>query len=376
MFIKYLINSIKNNPLWYLLTVLCETALLLIVFCANGIFLDALANDSMQYENAKYFNLSLNKLLYTSKPEDKAFIDNIFKDIEGVEFLSLWVATDDPTLYGANYPTMFAFDSYEDLEDFMYKNYKLKNTPTRQQYENHEKVVIMGSSSIDFDTFSPIEFRYQDEDHLLIGPDDVPCKIAGYAGNIDGTRLIYGCEPENTPIYTMGIWLRYIPTNQQIQDITDYVRNTFGDDIDSFLTPDIYDLMDIRKNGANILLSALMLILAVFNISLIFRQSTERRSREFAVFRFCGFSQRTSVWYFLSEMLIISTLSSAAACIVFELAVKKSLLNYYSIVNSLFTPGYYSLFIIAFIALTALMFRIFISPLVKKKSIALQFCSL
>ncbi len=378
MFIKFFINSLKNNPVWYILTVLSETGLLLIVFCANGIFLDSIANHSNELRNAKFFHIDLNRTLWTSKAEDKDLIDSIFENMDGIEFLGMSVATgSDAKPYYTGFPFVYAFDSYESMETFFSERFGLKqdDIPTRQQYENHEKVVIMGTPGTDED-WNPVSFRYLDNNHLLVGPDDIPCTIAGYSGSITGICMIYGCEPENTPIYSISIHLKYVPTNQQVTEIENFLRNTFGENITGLWKPDVYDLLDIRKNGANILLSAFMLILVVFNISLIFKQSVERRSRELAVFRLCGFSQKTSIVYVLSEMLIISSLSSVAACAAFELAVKNRILSYYSFVNTLFTPGYYSLLIIAFMAIMALMFAVFVAPIVKKKSIALQFCCL
>lgn len=378
MFVKYIVNSIKNNPLWYILTVLCEIALLLIVFCANGILLNALANNTKALENSNYFHLDLNETLTTSKPQDRELIDSIFEKVDDIEDMVLVVATGtDSSVYYSTFPFIRAFASYEDMEYF-YKEYQeldKSNLPTRQQYENHEKVVIMGD--VEYNNWEDYYayFRYLDEDHILVGPDDVPCTVTGYSPFISGVDYIYGCEPDNMQIYMISFALKNIPTKQQAAEITEFLKDTFNFDLDSFIEPELQNLLDIRKNGANILLSSLMLLLIVFNITLIFKQTVERRKRNFAVYRFCGFSQRTNIVYFFGEMLILSALSALSACIIFECAVKSALSSYYSVVETLFTPGYYFLLSLGYIVVAALLFALCIVPSLKK-SIALQLSNL
>lgn len=379
MFIKYLTNSIKNNPFWYILTVFCEIVLLLILFCVNGILLNTLVNNSKAWMNSNYYSIPLKKTLTTSKPEDRKLIDSIYENAgDDIDFMVLDIVTGmDSTMYYAMFPMIRVFKSYEDMVYF-YKKYQEtdeSNLPTRQQYESGEKVVVMGN--VEYNPFEEYyaEFRYSDENHILVGPDDVACTVTGYSPHIAGVDYIYGCEPDNMQIYRIEFILKNIPTKQRLEEITGFLKETFDYDSEEFVEPELQSLLDIRKNGANILLSSLMLLLIVFNITLIFKQTVERRKRDFAVYRFCGFSQRTNIVYFLGEMLILSALSVLSACIIFECAVKSALSSYYSMVEALFTPGYYFLLSLGYIAVTALLFVLCIAPSFKK-SIALQLCNL
>lgn len=379
MFIKYLTNNIKNNPLWYTLTVFCEIVLLLILFCANGILLNALVSNSAAWRHSNYYSIRFKKNLTTSKPEDRKLIDSIYENAaDDIDFMALVVDTGmDSTAYYGMFPIIRVFKSYEDMVYF-YKKYQEtdeSHLPTRQQYESGEKVVVMGN--VEYNPFGDYyaEFRYSDENHILVGPDDVPYTVAGYSPHVAGVDYIYGCEPDNMQIYMIDFILKNVPTKQRLEEITGFLKETFDYDPEKFVEPELQSLLDIRKNGANILLSSLMMLLIVFNITLIFKQTVERRKRDFAVYRFCGFSQKTNILYFLAEMLILSALSALSSCIIFECAVKSVLSSYYSMVETLFTPGYYSLLSLGYIAVTALLFALCIAPSVKK-SIAAQLCNL
>lgn len=363
MFFKYLYNSVKNNHIWYLTIILCEIVLAVIMFCANGILLNTLSNYN-DTSLSKYLSIELNEPLITSKSEDREKIDNFLSELPLAKEMLLHL--DKNSRNNFEFITLFAFQSYDSMISYWSEERHADKSilPTREQYESGEKIAFLGS-------ISDKPLRSADEDHILIGPNNDIYTVLGTVPGSKGVFISYGMEPENVGVKNLYITFKDIPTYQQISQINDLVNETFGlDNIYGLQLPDFQDLLDLRKNISNIILTALTLLLIVFNVALIFRQAVSRHKSEFAVFSFCGFSKKVSIIYSLAEMLILSALSVITALALFEYYIKPLLSQYYSAVSVLFTPEYYLILITAFMGVCALMFAICVVPIIKRDLIS------
>lgn len=390
MFIKFFINSIKNYPVRYIVTVLCEIFLLLIVFCANGILLDTFAKSNQEYNNAKYFDISLlgqvlniddinidDVALNISDTDDKAVIDgfrNEISDIQDINHMMLLCPGDMENYYTMT-PSIYAFDNYKSMRDFFCNVFGMKESeiPTKQQYDNHEKVVIGGEKVQDF-ALGPDDYRYVDDNHILVGTENTVCAVSGFSSSVGGLAFIYGCQPENMKVTYISVQLTNVPTDIQVKEIKEVIKKYFGTEVSLYI-PETGNLLDMRKNTANIVLTLLLLMMVVFNIIIFFRQMIGRHKREFAVFGLCGFTKATAVYYSLGEMILTSLFSFVCGSLVFDMSIKPILTKSFGSVTTMFSFGYYIFLILIFIILSALMFMLCIAPILKK-SVIRQFADI
>ena len=174
MFIKYTTNLFKNHALKYFIIALCEVVLLTISLFASCVVMDyASKYNGMQTEsryfvfsfseiansNINYANLTNDDIIAIKNAEDnlplvaemreKIYdfcekspvpISYLTADITGLEKNSYWLMMN-------YYPT------YDDLVCYFTESYKeywslpFEALPTKEQYLNHEKVVILGTGS-------------------------------------------------------------------------------------------------------------------------------------------------------------------------------------------------------------------------------------
>lgn len=361
MLCRYLINSIKNNPVRHLLMILCQAVLLSMVFCASGILLDALDHSSNTSLSSSIVVPIENNPLTTSISEDKAKIDAFLSGIPDMSFCLMSVK---PDCIKNQTDMLFAFNSYDDMVSYYVSDRNADDSifPTREQYDNHEKLVMIGNSGGG-------DFNFTDENHILVGPGDDIYKVTGYLPNSSGIYLSYGSEPDGIVINRIFVDFKTAPTQQQIDEMGELAIQVLGAEPDEIRLPVLQDLLNLRKNMANIVLTVLLFMLIVFNTALIFRQLVNTHKTEFAVFSFCGFSKKTAVLYSLAEMMILSLISALAAVIIFEIFAKPIMVQTYGSVSALFTADYYVFLILAFMIVSLLMFLLCVAPILKKTAI-------
>lgn len=380
MFTKFLIKGIKNHRIQYLVSVLCIFFLFQIVLSANGILLDAIAKSTNEYNNAKHISINFwvvdNEIvendaeieefrLNLSDPDDRALIDDFLSDIRNITDIKMTVFNSgglDKEKYYSNVVMTYAFDDYESLKNWWCDEMGMNESeiPTKAQYENGEKVVIASPKSEYSDGVS--SYRYADDNHIYIGENDTVCTVTGVWSNGYCPVFIYGCEPpDNLKIDHLSVHLKHIPTDEQIEQMTRVIEKYFGTHIYAEI-PDTSGLMEIRKNTANIVLTLLLLVMAVFNVIIIFRQMVDWHKKEFAVYSLCGFKKGTEFLYSFCEMNLISLFSFVCGSLFFNTAIKPVLSDSFGIVTAVFTLDYYIILILAFIVLSAVMFTICIAP--------------
>ncbi len=354
---KYLLNSIKSDPIWHFIIILCETVLLLIVFCANGILLDALNRNSGS-GLSKSMVVYVDKPLITSQPDNKEKIDAFLSSVPNMDS-----ALFDLTIESVGTPgiLVYAFKDYEAMISYWTNERGVRKDvlPTREQYGNGEKTVLVGALGIGG------KYEYQDERHIFLGSDNDAYEILGTVPSSKGIFVNYGAEPAGS-LESILVRFKYVPDAQQVDEMEKKAEEIFGANTKQIRLPVLQGLLDLRANTANIVLTAIMLLLVVFNTALIYRQAAEKNKKRFAVFAFCGFPKKTAVSYSLAEMLLLSAASGVLSLVVFELWVKGIMSRFYGSFSAMFTPGYYVVLILSFIAISVLMFAACVAPTLKK----------
>lgn len=373
MFKKYLINNIKKRFLQYIAIVLCQLLLVMIALSASGILLDSLAKE--RDHTVKTFKFTFRKSVYVCDIYDK--LTTLFSESPcDIEFADLNVCSDKDSDPKNNFDEdgfythpqwIYIFPSYRHLQNFMDNlDTPAEALPTEEQFDRHERVVILGSDDFGItDDGKPVRFKYTDENHIIIEGEEylITGSHSGYA-----SIILFG--PDQKTLMTRGIMFTIIdiPNQKQIDEIENLFRRIFQDDFEFVADeiPEFQTLLDVRLNAANIIITFFTIFLTVFNIILIYNQMILCRKTEIAVYSFCGFKKSLCILYGLTELLIISVFSSVVSCIIFDYAVKPLLNKYYSTFFIMFSPDYYTVFVLGYIIFSVLLFFTFIVPTLKK----------
>ena len=238
--------------------------------------------------------------------------------------------------------------------------------PTKEQFENHENVCYIGEYQDEdkYDSYTytdDVHIRYGDKEYLVLGT---------IKGN-QGFHIFYGTEPESLTVEDVFLTLKDYPTESQVKEISELFMQIFNESTNGLgrvtvrSSPKDFGLLEVKMSFANIFITALIQVIAIFNVMLIFRYIVSMRKKEFAVYRFCGFSKRACILSSLCEIMCISFICSVISFAVFEL-IKPALAEQFSAVSAAFDFGYYLLILIGYLVLTAIIFTIYIAPALNK----------
>lgn len=379
MFLKYLVLNIRHNIPKYVLLVICLIASIVAALSANGILMEELNQvgwtaSSMSVwfdkQNISKVQDELYEFLKETEPKyTLAWVNfTLSRDLymsEGSNEMDYAYLEEYVKTYGDT--ELLLFPSYEEMKRYL-KNVQgvgENNFPTREQYEN-EKVIILGKTPKYQEAEAPHKtveapYKYTDDDHVLINDEEylVVGKYGGYSAFIFG-----GGVSENMLMGSMTIYFDGIPTIAQIDEMTARFNETIGG-VSDIQEPKTQELLDERKSAANIGLTALIQLIAVFNVLIIYRFIVESLKRQFAVMRFCGFKKNVCLRYMWGEIIVLGTFSLPIACMIFE-SIKPTLINNFPTISVMFTPTYYILLGLLFLLTASIAFAAYIVPLFGK----------
>lgn len=366
MFIKYFFYSIKNKLLWHIITLICLIGLILVFFCADTFLVNAVGNKENSLFGAQSMEIDFVEADLDKMEED---IFDLIHALPNMEICAVYCGTDndnqDYSYYYGTF-TLFAFNDYESMRSYWTeeRNADISALPTREQFENREKTVMLGQIK---DYLDPTPtFRFADENHLYVGPDDDVYTVTGFLSNAMPLNIMLGTQPKGMTFKELSILFKDVVTYDQLEQITklteafDAAHGCYTE------LPYLDNVIDMRKNTYVIIVSTLMLIIIAFNASIIFRQLAEHHKMEFAVYRICGFSKKTNVKFGLMEALAISAVSAVCACAVFEIGLKNVLSKNFGLVDSVFSMDYLALLSVGFIIISAVMFMLCVAPALRK----------
>lgn len=355
MFAKSFFQNVKHHPLRYVGIAMCEIILIVLSLIANGILLDSLA----EYNGAKLWS---RYFMFAFDPIDSSELRNKIYEFDQkcpMEMSEMLIGVINPE--ETDYTSALRyFSSYEDMV-YYFKNEKgftfaNGSVPTREQFENHEAVCIAGNSP------SRDPYIYTDEEHILYGN-----KEYSVAGTLDSNSAFFfflGSEPEDTKVKYIHFRLKNFPDKGQTDEIENLFLQVVCENITNLSvihTPEQNGLLDTKRSIANIILTALIQLIAIFNVMLIFRYIVDSRKKELAIYRLCGFKKSDCLLYSLGEIMTISFICSLTAFGIFE-EIKPNLSVHFTIITPSFDLGYYVVLLLGYLAVTALLFAVYIAP--------------
>lgn len=359
MFAKCFFQNIKHHPLRYITIVVCEIVMIILSMIANGIFLDSLA----EYNGAKlwsrYFKFAFDPIC-SSEIREKIYDFNQKCPVELSEMI-IGVISPEETNYTCY---IRFFPTYEDMVNFFEQNnfnFAKGSFPTREQFENHDPVCVAGNAP------SGDSYIYTDDgEHIIYGNKEY--LVSGTLDSNAAFFLFLGSEPDNVKVKYINFVSKSYPDEELSKEIENLFLDVVCDNMTNLRvvsTPEQNGLLDTKKSLANIVLTALIQLIAIFNVMLIFRYIVDSRKKEYAVYRLCGFPKSTCLLNSLCEIMVISFICALSAFVIFEI-IKPSLSTRFAIISPSFDFSYYTVLLLGYLAATALLFAVYVAPSLKK----------
>lgn len=365
MFGKYILQNFKKHSLGYILIFLLETALICVSLTAGGIAFNAMTDRDYIQTGAKEINLYLEAVTAGEIRESLAeFTDNL-----PVPYSEIRVGAAGKN-ESIKFSGTYAFWQYPDYETMCRQltegvwKLSLSEIPTKEQFENNEPVAIVGNYAGSYlEDYVEIENKYEftDDGHILIAGREF--LVTGRFQS-HGVHIFFGCVPDDARVNSVTLELKSVPNRTVINEIENLSLECFGHGLlREFTEPRIDELLRWRNSAANIMLSALMFFMSVFNILLIFKYLLSSRQKFFAILRFCGFKKSTCAAYSLAEILTFTILSSLASFFIFRFGLSPIFAEYYSVFGDVvFSAGYYIALYGIFLAVKIMLFAVYIAP--------------
>ena len=376
MFLKYISNNFKKHKLKYIVMALCEIVLLLIsLFACCSVMNYVTEQEGAQYD-AKDFEFcfpnidGMNLVTEKDKIEEEISkcpnaVDIRDRLYEFCRQIPVEIEVLDVGISKCKYdyiPRVLYFQDYEDLVYFFTKKYKKYWTlsrdvlPTEEQYLNHEKVAIIG-------TFAGNPYVYSDSDHIVFGQDDEEYLVLGENPVLNYFDIFLGSEPDNAKVTSVRFDVKEFITDEQRAEIENLFREIVAPDINIANTylPDKDGLLEIRKSISILIMTLALIIISTFNILAIFKHMTDEHRNEYAVLRLCGYGRFKALTLPLAEILSLSGICAVLSCGIFAVFIPL-LKTIFPVVSVLFDFGFFAAFTIGFIAITAIMFAVYIAP--------------
>lgn len=386
MFLRYLYGNIKSALYKYILLVFCIITVIVMTIAANAMFIDSAASQNNTAYRTRVYQFFFDRSPDTKNQNAVEAREKLFELIKrtGLEYHSMtiyptapndWREGEDPKT-GVDYKmqqykaenygetSFWWFPTYREMVDTFTDAWNCGTDifPTEDQYYN-DKVIILGSDPFTYRTPENEksvkgEYKFSDEDHVIIIGEEF--LVTGmYNGEL--TFAFFPAIPQDTVVGSILIEFKKPLTVTQINSVDALINELFGNVKVDIYEPKTQDLLDMRKSTANIILTAMVQIICVFNILIIYKFMADSRKKQFAVMRLCGFKKFRCLLYLWGELALITVVCLPIAFGIFEL-IKPELSKKYGTVPLIFTPGYYLVLGFLFFAVMTVVFIVYIIP--------------
>ncbi len=388
MFLRYILNSIKKYPVKYAVIAICEVLILVISLFASCVLMNYSSEDEKKRAMSFFFSFSkLDTVHITTNnlsEEDEAFIaedfanlpyttdmrERIYKFCEQspikINNVEIMLKGWEKNSYMIN---VHYFPAYEDLIYYFTESgkpdwsYPQNILPAEQQYLDKEKVIILGMGSMHSQNG---EYVYSDKDHLMVGKNDDEYLILGTTEYNDA-EILFGTEPDYLKLAAVDFEFTEIPMQNQVNEFNALFKETVSPDIEITIDdpPHIKDLLEKRKEISNIVVMSALILISSFNILAIFKIMADERKSEYAVFRLCGYGKFKAMLFPFAEIISLSAICAVLSCVIFA-ALTPLIKQSYSVVTVMFDFGFYAVFVLGFVAVTSVLFAVYILPSLNK----------
>ncbi len=313
-------NSLREKPFLYALILITQTVSVLCVFFCYGLVYNAFSN----YQNVD--------------SDSRCF---------SVEFID----------YSENAPTYQ--EQVKQLQQAM--NYDVFKKNMAQILEllknNRYDINVYGYITIDGKTYDAGAYFYT-WDNIPEKPFEIRASVDGYAvgdeividgntyfihapGEADDITFHHG---ENAPtsftVTDFLIEMERQPTALEAKKLADKIDELFHPK--STREPEIPKLLEIQLTNTQIILSAVIMVIAALNCSLCYNYINQKRRQQFAIFRLCGARGYQNFAVCMAEVILYMLVGSGIAYILFKYGLSHWFFERFPLASDAFTNSVYA----------------------------------
>lgn len=314
-------NSLREKPFLYALILITQTVSVLCVFFCYGLVYNAFSN---------YKNADVNSRCFT------------------VEFID----------YSENAPSRE--EQLKQLQQIMnFDEFKKRLAQILEILKNNRcDINVEGDITIDGKTYDAGAYFYTLTD-TPEKPFEIRASVDGYeVGDeivIDGnTYFIHALgdsddisfhHGENAPtsfiVTDFLIEMERQPTALEAKNLSDKVQELFPP-IYYLNEPDIPELLEIQLTNTQIVLSAVIMVIAALNCSFCYNYITQKRRQQFAIFRLCGARGYHNFAVCMAEVILYMLVGSGIAYLLFKYGLSHWFFERFPLASDAFTNSVYA----------------------------------
>ena len=213
---------------------------------------------------------------------------------------------------------------------------------TKQEIDSGSATAILSQSLYD---------EYHESSQIMISGK--PYDIFTYSDRVF-TEIPFNSLDENTQLVTMQIFFKNMLSLSMVEALGKQLKNAFPSS--SITLPSAPDLQAVSKNLYKSYLSIFIIIVALLNLSYLYRYLLKKREKKYGVYRVCGCSTAKGFLIYYVEVLTITSILYILTSLLFHFAVERFLpLINETLTYTLFFADYL-IFYAAFIVLVSLIF--------------------
>jgi hypothetical protein len=189
---------------------------------------------------------------------------------------------------------------------------------SKEAFENGERQIIINDESSDQYNIGDI-YILHDREYTVVGLT----KNDGY------NEIPFKALNSNITIEKIVFIAKDIPNKTQNEEITAYLHTVF-DDVRVSPPPEANYFLS-SENISSYFMSIAIFLLAIVNISYIYRYILYCRKRQFVIIRVSGCSMKRALFLYLSEIIILSTVQFTLSCLISHFCISRffAYLNFY-----------------------------------------------
>ena len=153
---------------------------------------------------------------------------------------------------------------------------------------------------------------------------------------------------------------------EEIARIQQKIAEVFGDEMPEVTPPQPKPLMEKQFNNMIYVLSFMIIVVVILNVSRLYTFIMSTRKKSLAVFSICGASRRTIFAIYIAEILLMLLISFVLGVLLFRFALMDTIAVIYPSFTRFFTPPVYLMIFGIYIVVGLVIMTANIIPVVRK----------
>ncbi len=165
--------------------------------------------------------------------------------------------------------------------------------------------------------------------------------------------------------------LKEVPTQAECNEITQNLKQIFGYDV-NVLPPELPDLLVEQFNSTSLLTCAVVMLIVIFNASLIYMFVLEKRKKWLSIIKLCGCKNDQCSVIFLTEIVFIIIICFIIGLYISNRFVIPKFIDQYPVFDVVYNTKSYGYIFLAYIVSSIIILLANIQPFVKRTVVDMQ----